>query len=226
MEPIPHLIIATLAFLGAHFVSSTRLRETLVEAFSERVYLGIYSVVSFATIAWMVWAYARAPFQPVWHVPGLRLWPLVIMPISLILIAAGLMTRNPSAVMQHAALQSDEPARGIMRVTRHPVMWGIILWAAVHMLARGDLASFIFFGGFLFLAAAGTVLIDARKADTLGDDWKRFADATSNVPFGAIVNGRNRFRFAEIGWRRIAVGVGLYVLLLLAHPFLFGAPPY
>ncbi|MGH8695554.1 MAG: NnrU family protein [Burkholderiales bacterium] len=226
MDPIAHLILATLVFLGAHFVSSTPLRQTLVEAINEHVYLGAYSLISLVTLGWMIWAYARAPFQPLWQVPGLRLWPLVVMPFALILIAAGGMTRNPTAVMQAAALKADEPARGIIRVTRHPIMWGVILWAAVHILARGDLASLVFFGGFLVLAALGTALIDARKADALGADWRRFADVTSNVPFGAIVNGRNRFRFGEIGWKRVGAGLALYLVLLAAHPYLFGSRPY
>ena len=148
------------------------------------------------------------------------------MPFSLILIVAGVMTRNPTAVRQQAALHSDEPAYGIIRVTRHPVMWGIMLWAGVHILARGDLASLIFFGGFLALAAIGTVLIDARKADALGEDWKRFAAATSNAPFGAIVNGRNRFNFAEIGWTRLLGGLAVYAALVFAHPLIFGARAY
>jgi uncharacterized membrane protein len=226
MDPIAHLILATLVFLGTHFVASTPLRQPLVEAISEHVYLGAYSLISLVTLGWMIWAYARAPFQPLWQVPGLRLWPLVVMPFALILIAAGGMTRNPTAVMQAAALRADEPARGIVRVTRHPIMWGVILWAAVHILARGDLASLVFFGGFLALAALGTTLIDARRAEALGEDWRRFAEVTSNVPFGAIVNGRNRFSFREIGWKRVGAGLALYVVLLLAHPYLFGARPY
>ncbi len=226
MDPISHLALATLAFLGAHLLASTPLRAALVKAVSERGYLGGYSLVSLATLAWMIWAYSRAPLEALWPNHGLRLWPLVVMPFALILIVAGLMTRNPTAVLQHEALQSAEPARGILRVTRHPLMWGIMLWAGVHILARGDLAALIFFGGFLLLAAAGTRLIDARKAAALGAAWQRFAAATSNVPFGAIVNGRNRFDFAEIGWRRIGAGCGLYAAALIAHPYLFGTRPY
>jgi uncharacterized membrane protein len=128
--------------------------------------------------------------------------------------------------MQGGALKSKEPARGVIRVTRHPVMWAIALWAAVHILARGDLASLVFFGGFLIVAALGTVLIDARKARTLGQDWTRFAAVTSSVPFGAIVAGRNRFVAAEIGWRVLLVALVAFVALLLAHPPLFGARPY
>jgi len=226
MDPIAHLVLATLVFLGAHFVSSTPLRRTLGAAIGARGYLGVYSLVAAGTIVWMSWAYAKAPFQPLWQVPGLRLWPLVVMPFALILVAAGLTTRNPTMVGQASALKADEPARGMVRVTRHPFLWGVMLWAGVHILARGDLASFVFFGGFLVLAALGTVLIDARKADALGEDWKRFADVTSNVPFGAIVNGRNRFSVREIGWTRVGAGLALYAVLLLAHPYLLGSRPY
>jgi uncharacterized membrane protein len=105
-------------------------------------------------------------------------------------------------------------------------MWGIALWAAVHLVARGDIASLVFFGGFLVLALAGTALIDARKADSLGEDWARFAAVTSNVPFSAIVEGRNRFLAAEIGSKGVLAGLALYVIILVAHPWLFGVRAY
>ncbi len=226
MDPIAHLALATLVFLATHFVTSTPLRGSIVEAIGERVYLGAYSLVSFLTIGWMVWAYLRAPFQPLWEIPGVKLWPLVVMPLALILVAAGVMTRNPTAVGQAAALKAGDPAQGILRITRHPLMWGIALWAAVHLLARGDVASLVFFGGFLVLALAGTALIDARKADTLGEEWARFAAVTSNVPFSAIVEGRNHFSAGEIGAKRVAVGLVLFAILLVAHPWLFGVRAY
>ena len=224
MDPIAQLTLATLAFLGTHFVSSTPLRASLSRAIGERGYLVVYSLAAFATLGWMIWAYGRAPFQPLW--PGLRLVPLVLMPFALVFAASALMGRNPTAIGQAGAMKADEPARGIIRVTRHPLMWGIMLWGAAHVLARGDLASLVFFGGFLVLAALGTVLIDARKARDLGTDWQRFAAVTSNVPFGAIAAGRNRFVFGEIGLKRIGVGLALFVVLLLAHPYLFGARAY
>jgi uncharacterized membrane protein len=226
MDPIAHLALATLVFLATHFVSSTPLRGSLVEAMGERAFVGAYSLVSFVTIGWMVWAYLRAPYQPLWQVPGVKLWPLVVMPFALVLVAAGVMTRNPSAVGQAAALKEGDPARGILRVTRHPVMWGIALWAAVHLAARGDVASLVFFGGFLVLALAGTALIDARKNDTLGEEWARFAAVTSNVPFSAIVEGRNRFSAGEIGAKRVLAGLAAYGIVLAAHPWLFGVRAY
>jgi len=105
-------------------------------------------------------------------------------------------------------------------------MWGIALWAGVHALARGDAASLVFFGSFVVLALAGTRLIDARKADSLGAEWARFAAVTSNVPFTAIVEGRNRLSWGEIGVKRVAVGLVLYAVIVLAHPWLFGVRAY
>jgi uncharacterized membrane protein len=224
MDPLAQLALATAAFAITHFASSTPLRGAVAGAIGEKAWLGLYSLVAFATIGWMAWAYGKAPFQPLW--PGLRLLPLLVMPIALLLLVGGLLTRNPSAVMQERALKSAEPARGVIRVTRHPVMWAIMLWAAVHVLARGDLASLVFFGGFLFVAALGTVLIDARKARALGEDWKRFAGITSSVPFAAIAGGRNRLVLAELRWRVVLVALVAYVALLAAHGPLFGARPY
>lgn len=226
MDPIAHLALACLVFLATHFVTSTPLRKPLVEAIGERTYLGAYSAVSFVTIAWMAWAYGRAPTVLLWQVPGVKLWPLVVMPFALVLVAAGVMAKNPSAVGQAGALKAEEPARGIIRVTRHPVMWGIALWAGVHALARGDAASLVFFGSFLVLALAGTRLIDARKADALGEEWARFAAITSNVPFTAIVEGRNHFSTAEIGARRVLAGLAVYGIVLVAHPWFFGVRAY
>jgi len=109
------LVLATLVFLATHFAPATPLRAALVRRIGERAYLAVYSIVALATIFWMVWAYNRAPFEPLWQVAGFRLVPLVVMPFSLILIAAGLMGRNPTAVGQESALKATEPARGSKR---------------------------------------------------------------------------------------------------------------
>lgn len=226
MNPMTKLLIVTAVFLVTHYVSSTPLRAKIVNALGVNGYLVLYSAVAFATLGGMVWAYYRAPFVGLWHVPGLRYAPLIVMPFALVLIACGLLTRNPTLVGGERLLRADEPARGILRVTRHPLMWGIVLWAAGHLLARGDAASVVFFGSFLVLALTGTVLIDARKRATLGEDWQRFAAATSNLPLAAIAAGRNRFSAGEIGWSRLLAGLALYALVLWLHPLLFGARPY
>ena len=69
---------------------------------------------------------------------------------------------------------------------------------------------------------ASTVSIDAKRQRALGSDWKAFAAATSNVPFLAIVAGTQRVKLGEIGWWRPLIGVTLYAVLMVVHPYLFG----
>lgn len=223
MNPMTHLAVAAALFLGTHYVASTPLRGKLVAALGN-AYLGLYSLVAFLTLGYMAWAYYHAPFMRLWYSPALRYVPLVTMPIAFILFVSGLMTRNPTLVRQENLLREPEPARGILRVTRHPLMWSFALWGASHLVARGDAAALLFFGSFALLALSGTVLIDRRKS-TLGEDWRRFAAVTSNVPFAAIASGRNRFDLAEIGWGKIGIALALYALMLWLHPMLFGAKP-
>ena len=226
MEPMAMLALAAAVFLAAHYVSSTPLRSGLIAMLGEKAYLGLYSLVSLAAVAWMIWAYVKAPYERLWVGDEFKVWAIVLMPLSLVSIVSGGMTRNPGAVRQESALASMGEPRGILRVTRHPIMWGIALWAAVHLIARGDTASVIFFGSMLLLAVSGTLLIDGRKNRTLGADWQRFASVTSNFPFAAILQGRNQFRFDEIGWKKVPIGLAFYFVLLFLHPFLFGARPY
>ena len=207
------LVLATAAFLATHFVASTPLRPALVNAMGEWPYRGLYSLVAFVTLGWMIWAYAGAPREPLWA--GTREIAYALMPLAFILIACGYW-RNPTMVGADQLLKSDDPARGMIRITRHPIMWGVILWAAAHILARGDLKGLVFFGGFFVLAVVGTLAMDARKRSN--PDWPRFAAVTSHVPFVAIAQGRNRIVWREIGWLRPALGLLVFLGVLGFHP--------
>jgi uncharacterized membrane protein len=223
MDAFDQLVVATLAFLGTHFVTSTPLRAGIVGAIGEKPYLGLYSLVALATLVWMSWAYSEADRELLWN--PIRFVPSAVMPFAFILLACGY-ARNPTMVMAERLLKSSDPARGMIRVTRHPIMWAIMLWAGAHIVARGDAKSLVFFGGFLALGALGTLAMDARKARTLGEDWKRFAAVTSHVPFVAIAQGRNRLALREIGWARPLAGVLLYGAFFPLHLWLIGARPW
>ena len=207
------LVAATLVFLATHFVTSTPLRPVLVNALGEWPYRGAYSLVALVTLAWMIWAYSAAPREPLFA--GFRQIAFVLMPLAFVLIACGYW-RNPTMVGADKLLKSDEPARGMIRITRHPIMWGIMLWAAAHILARGDTKALIFFGGFLVLAVVGTLSMDARKKSN--PDWPRFAAVTSHLPFVAVAQGRNRVVWREIGWLRPAIGLAAFFVVVLFHP--------
>ena len=207
------LLVATAAFLLTHFITSTPLRPVIVNRIGEWPYRGAYSLIALITLVWMGWAYANAPREQLWV--GIREIPYLVMPLAFVLIACGYF-RNPTMVGAEKLLKSDDPARGMIRITRHPIMWGIMLWAAAHIVARGDLKSLVFFGSLLALAAIGTLLMDARKK--ANPDWPRFAAVSSNVPFVAIAQGRNRIVWREIGWVRPAIGLAAFFLVLTFHP--------
>jgi uncharacterized membrane protein len=114
----------------------------------------------------------------------------------------------------------------MVRITRHPFLWGVALWALVHLIMNGDLASFVLFGSLLILALGGTAAIDAKRRRMFGDHWTPFAQSTSSVPFAAILSGRNSMAPAvkEIGIIRPLAAVLAYALILYFHGRLFGAP--
>ena len=62
------------------------------------------------------------------------------MPLAFVLLVCGYW-RNPTIVGADRLLKSQDPARGMIRITRHPIMWAIMLWATSHIVARGDLKS-------------------------------------------------------------------------------------
>jgi uncharacterized membrane protein len=222
------LLAAAALLLATHYgISSTPLRAWLVARVGERPYLVLYSLVAFGAIGWLIVAYQRAPYVELWTAPAWSAWlPLIVMPFALLLLVGGVSTLNPTAVGSPDTLEQAEPARGILRVTRHPFMWGVALWGLAHIVANGDLAAVVLFGTFTVLALLGTVLIDQKFAARRGAQWQEFAAASSNLPFAAILAGRQHLVLSEIGWRRVGAALALYVVLLAVHPWLFGLSPF
>lgn len=220
------LVIAGVAFCGSHvLLSSTRLRGSLRDQLGERGFLAVYSLTSLVIFAWFVAAYAGAPTITLWpRQEWTALVPVVVMPFATILLVAGYTTRNPTAVGMERSARADDPAPGILRITRHPVLWAIGLWATSHVIANGDLSSLLFFGALAVLALGGTVLIDRKKQLALGSNWPRLAEVTSNLPFAALVARRTGLRWRDIGLLRITAGLLLYAVLYLAHPIITGFP--
>jgi uncharacterized membrane protein len=220
------LAIAGIAFCGSHILlSSTRLRGSLRDQLGERGFIAVYSLTALVTFAWFLVAYAHSPTVPLW--PG-QTWtalvPVVVMPLAAILLVAGYTTPNPTAVGMERSARADDPAPGVLRITRHPVMWAIGLWATSHVVANGDLRSLIFFGAFAVLSLGGTVLIDRKKRLALGSNWARLAEVTSNLPFAALVAGRTRMRWRDISLLRVIAGLLLYVVLYRGHAIIAGVP--
>ncbi len=221
------LILGTAFFVGIHlFISGTTLRDRLTDAMGEMPYLGLFSLASTVGIFWMCSAYANAPVIPTWGdspvIGALTTW--ILMPIAFFLAVVGITTPNPTAMGGEKTLDGEraEVATGIIRITRHPFLCGIALWAASHLLANGDAASAVFFSGMLVLGLAGPPSIDRKRARKLGGKWDDFERQTSILPFAAIAAGHNRLVVGELlGWRLVAAA-GAFALMYYTHPMLFG----
>ncbi len=223
------LAAASVFFLVIHLgISGTKLRDGIVGAIGEGPYLGLFSVASLGGIVWLSMSYNAASLDYVetWgQLVNLHILASVIMFFAFMIGVPGLLTPNPTSVGAEAILDQEEPVSGMTRITRHPFLWGVFLWALSHLVVNGDLASLLMFGTFAVLTAFGTASIDAKRKRKLGDKWDAFAAKTSNIPFAAIVTGRNSLRLGEIGWWRLAIGLVAYLAVFGAHGWLFGVMP-
>ena len=222
------ILFAGFLFVGAHLgVSSTPLRGRLVSAVGERGYLGIYSLLALTTLVYLIWMYGEVPrYHYLWlPAPALYWVAKLVMPIAFIFLLGGFMVKNPTAVGMEGVLSDPEQRKksvsGLLRITRHPFQWGVALWAGTHIVANGDTVSVIFFSSFVALSLGGTVLLDKKKAAAFGADWEPFAAATSNVPFGAIVSGRNKLVAKELFVPVVAGLIG-YGVVFWAHHWIVG----
>jgi uncharacterized membrane protein len=221
-----NLALAALAFAAMHLlISGTRLRDALVARLGEKPYLGAFSLASAIVLAWLIWAYGKARLPTVTPLADWRWLAAVLTFLAFALIVLGLATPGPTIVGGEKLMNRDDPARGVHRVTRHPFLWGVALWSLVHLAFNPEAASLLFFGTFALVATAGTFSIDAKRARHFGEAWRRYAALTSNIPFAAIAQRRNRFALAELGWGKLAAAVAAYGGFLWLHARFFGMPP-
>lgn len=213
------LILASLFFPLSHFlISSTPLRAMLVNLLGERRYSLSYSLLAVAALVWLLFAYRHAPARPLWDAPrwlDLALIPVIV--VSGILAVAGLTTPNPVIVRSEALFDKPDIVQGVLRVTRNAFFWGAGLFSIALVIILGDTAALLMFGSIGSVGIAGALILDAKKARKHGKAWNAFAEATSNIPFLAIIQGRQRLVLREIGLWRIALGVCVSLAALILH---------
>lgn len=218
------LLLALAAFILLHSVPAIRpLRASLVSTFGRRTYLIGYSVVSLATLLWVFQAAFTVDYIPLWDFqPWHAVAPIVLSPIALWLVFAGLMSPNPLSV----SIRNDVQPGAITCVTRHPVLWGFLLWSGSHVLANGDLRSLILFGGLALFSAFGIWISEKRSRRRLGTEWASASRGTAIIPFAAILAGRARLT-VDAPMLVAAIIAALLTLFLLTggHAMLFGADP-
>jgi len=185
------MIVGLALFLGVHLLTTQRgLRARLIAERGEAAYKIGYALLSLLGLVLIVWGFA-------WYraTGWIDVWtpPMVFKHITVALML-------PAVILVVASY-----IRGRIYVTlKHPMLAGVKLWAAAHLLANGDLGSMILFGAFLAWAVFDRISL------------KRRADAGAPpIPVGGIGNDL------------IAVAVGVVAYLALAfvfHPVVIGVP--
>lgn len=188
------LIFGLVLFLGVHSVRilSDGWRARTIAAVGEPVWKGAYSLLAIAGLVLLIRGYAAARLAPVvlWSPP---LWTRH---------AAALLT-VPAFVLLAAAYV---PGTRVKRAVGHPMVLGVAIWAAAHLLANGTLADGLLFGAFFLWAAADYTA--ARRRDRA---------APTTLLAGTVARDL------------VATGVGLGLWLAFAfwlHRVLIGVAPF
>jgi uncharacterized membrane protein len=187
------MILGLVLFFGVHTLTTQRgLRARLIASTGESGYKIGYALVSLLGLGLIVWGFAHyraTEWIDVWYPPK-----------ALKHLAAALML--PAVILVVAAY-----IRGRIYIAlKHPLLAGVKLWAAAHLLANGDLGSIILFGSFLAWAVFDRISLK-RRADP----------GAPPIPVGGPGNDL------------IAVAVGIVAYLALAfafHPVVIGVPVF
>ena len=145
------LILGLVLFLGAHsvriFANDWRSRQ--IVKLGEKGWKGLYTLVSIAGFALIVWGFGLARQQPVLlYVPPMWLRHLnaLFTLIAFILVVA-----------------AYAPGNHFKAKLGHPMLAGVKTWAFGHLLATGMLHDIVLFGAFLLWAVVD--FISARRRD-------------------------------------------------------------
>ena len=208
MTPQAGLFLSALAFVGTHLLMSHPLRGPMVRALGEKTFQAVYSLISLILFGLMIYFYrviGREP--PLWDA-GQAGWiaGTILMWFGSILFV-GSFLKNPA--LPGAKGPRGGP-HGVFTITRHPMMWGFALWAAVHLTIFAMPKAMVFDGAILVLALFGAAGQDRKKAGQMGDAWHEWTAQTAFIPFSRGVG--NPGAVALIG------GTLLFLIATWAHP--------
>jgi uncharacterized membrane protein len=221
------LVLAALAWVLLHVVVAGPLRAGLVRWLGLPAYRGLFSVLSALSLAALIWTYRQAPYVELWPAGStLALVPLLVMPLATLLLVGSLRASNPTMAGPDMILKGELPVRGFTKITRHPMLWAFSLWAGSHMVANGDVAHWLLAGAILLTALNGMFSIDRKRAAQFGEQWQRFREKTSIWPLQAVLQGKMRLKWSDIGIINIIISAVLYGVFIYGHEKLLGAPVF
>lgn len=191
MSPTTAIVLLWIAFTATHLgLASLRVEPKLRAKLGDGAFLGLYSLVALILFVPLVTIYFgnRHAGPWLWVVsvgPVLRGLLYLGMTLGLVLAVGSLLRPSPASLIPNAPSE----VRGVYRVTRHPLVLGLALIWALHLIPNASTADVAFFGGFLGFSLAGAWHQDARKLHAGDEKFRAFHAATSFLPFGRGFGG-------------------------------------
>jgi len=176
------LLLSCVAFLATHFLMSHPLRGPLVRAIGGGAFRIVYSLIALITFSGMIYYYHAIGREAyvLWKA-GDAGWiaGTILMWLAAILFV-GSFLGNPALV---GARGPRGGPKGVLAITRHPMMWSFAIWAAVHLMLIGQFKSVILDGTIIIMALGGALGQDRKKGQQMGEDWHDWTAQTAFVPF-------------------------------------------
>ena len=215
MSPAVTIALFWVGFSTTHIVlSSTRVRPRLVARMGQGAYLGLFSLVAAVFLIPATRVYFASKATSVW------LWapdrgPLLSTGVYL-LVGLGVVFMAASFANPRGVGRKEVAPGGIYRITRHPLVMGIGLWAAAHLIPNGRAVDVAWFGGFAVFAVIGCWHQDRRKLAGGDPAFRALHDATPFWPFAGGLSETAR-GVRELQPWVVAIGIAAAVALRLAH---------
>ncbi len=215
------IVVFSLLFMLTHIgLSHGAIRQGLVDKLGQWPFRGLYSLVSLGTLgpASVLWWQNRHLGPLLWELP---FWPERILAAALMLFALFLFFQSLAAPSPASMAPAKNEARGVLRITRHPMNMALALWGLAHLLANGTIGDVAFFGSFVVVGVLGAFHMDARLQHTKGESFAQFCKETSVLPFGAIIIGRNRLVVSELAFPLALIAIVVFAALTMFHSRFF-----
>ena len=216
------IVVFSILFVVTHLgLSHGSVRQGLVDKLGQWPFRGLYSFVSFGTLlpAAVLWWQNRHLGPVLWELPY---WPERILAAALVLFGLLLFMQSLATTSPASMVPAKIEARGVLRITRHPMNMFLAMWGLAHLLANGTFGDVAFFGAFVLVGLVGPYHMDARLKRGKGEKFVDFCRQTSVLPFAAILRGRNRLAIDELSFPLAAIAVALFVVLIFFHGRFFG----
>lgn len=212
-------VAAYAAFFLSHSVPlRAPIRPWLAARLGAAGFTLLYSALSLAALGWLIVAAGRAPHVTLWPwAPWQNHAVLLLMAPACLILALAIARPNPFSFGGMHDHRFDPERPGPVRVTRHPLLLALALWAVAHLAPNGDLAHALVFGAFAAFALAGGRLIDRRRRRAMGARWDVLRRAVAAAPPLRRPGAGDALR--------LAAGAALYAALIGLHPHLFGVSP-